>query len=174
MNHHSFNTVLQDRTLWYDGDSTYDSDQLLQLVNNHDIKYVDKINDLVKQYNNYVAADKQLTIKQDCQLLPHQWIIPAKYKKLDVIDYVCNKHQSLFDDTQRDIRLAKEFALYKKYDLFDVLRTIIYIINTLDQNNVVWGVGRGSSVSSYILYIIGVHDVDSYLYDLDINDFLHD
>jgi DNA polymerase III alpha subunit len=38
----------------------------------------------------------------------------------------------------------------------------------------VWGIGRGSSVSSYVLYVLGVHDVDSYAYDLDIGDFLHD
>jgi len=40
------------------------------------------------------------------------------------------------------------------------------------KNNLVWGVGRGSSVSSYLLYLIGVHKVDSYKYRLDIKEFL--
>lgn len=174
MNHHSYNTVLQDRTLWYDGDSTYNSNQLLSLVPKYDVQYVDSINDLVKQYNNYVSDEKQLKVKNACNALKYDWTIPAKYKNLNVIEYVCDKHNKLFDDNLRDIRLASELALYKKYDLFDVLRMIIYVINTLDLNDIVWGIGRGSSVSSYVLYIIGVHDVDSYMYDLDINDFLHD
>jgi DNA polymerase III alpha subunit len=47
-----------------------------------------------------------------------------------------------------------------------------YLVDTLRKNNVVWGVGRGSSVASYILYLIGVHKVDSIKYNLDINEFL--
>jgi DNA polymerase III alpha subunit len=39
-------------------------------------------------------------------------------------------------------------------------------------NNIVWGVGRGSSVSSYVLYLLGVHRVNSLYYDLDIHEFL--
>jgi DNA polymerase III alpha subunit len=37
---------------------------------------------------------------------------------------------------------------------------------------VLWGVGRGSSVASYCLYILGVHKVDSIKYELDIHEFL--
>ena len=47
-----------------------------------------------------------------------------------------------------------------------------YIIDTLRENNIVWGVGRGSSVSSYMLYLIGVHKVDSIKYNLNINEFI--
>ena len=39
-------------------------------------------------------------------------------------------------------------------------------------NGVIWGVGRGSSVASYVLYLIGIHKVDSMYYDLPINEFL--
>ena len=80
------------------------------------------------------------------------------------------------DDTEvnkRAVRVAKELSLFKTHGLFDILRVLIYVINTLDHNSVVWGVGRGSSVSSYVFYLIGVHDVDSVRYELDIEDFLH-
>jgi DNA polymerase III alpha subunit len=40
------------------------------------------------------------------------------------------------------------------------------------ENDIVWGVGRGSSVASYTLYLIGVHKIDSIKYELDINEFL--
>ena len=66
----------------------------------------------------------------------------------------------------------EEIKIYKNLELMDVLATLIYIINTLVDNNIVWGVGRGSSVSSYVLYLIGVHDIDSFKYDLKIEDFL--
>jgi DNA polymerase III alpha subunit len=49
---------------------------------------------------------------------------------------------------------------------------MVYVIDTFKKNNVIWGVGRGSSVSSYILYLLEVHDVDSVMYDLDFNEFL--
>jgi DNA polymerase III alpha subunit len=49
---------------------------------------------------------------------------------------------------------------------------LIYIIDTMRKNNIVWGVGRGSSVASYILYLLGVHKVDSVKYNLHIEEFL--
>jgi DNA polymerase III alpha subunit len=33
-------------------------------------------------------------------------------------------------------------------------------------------VGRGSSVASYVLYLLGVHRIDSMFYDLDPSEFL--
>ena len=29
------------------------------------------------------------------------------------------------------------------------------------ENNIVWGVGRGSPVASYVLFLIGVHRINS-------------
>ena len=40
------------------------------------------------------------------------------------------------------------------------------------EHQVIWGVGRGSSVASYVLYKLGVHRVDSMYYDLDPQEFL--
>jgi DNA polymerase III alpha subunit len=40
------------------------------------------------------------------------------------------------------------------------------------KENIVWGVGRGSSVASYVLYLIGVHKIDSLYYNLDVEEFL--
>ena len=42
----------------------------------------------------------------------------------------------------------------------------------MKQNNLIWGVGRGSSVASYVLYLLGVHRIDSLHYNLDIAEFL--
>lgn len=175
----SFNTQLKDRLLWYDGDSSFDASNLISLMAKHSIKYVDEINESVKQFNKYCSKNQQLKVKESCRSLSYEWNIPEEYKKLDVVEYLFQQHIKITKNLskeeaeKRDIRLIEEIKLYKEKGLFDVLRTIIYIINTLSSKQVVWGVGRGSSVSSYVLYVIGVHDVDSVFYDLDISDFLH-
>lgn len=135
---------------------------------------------MVQEYNRNVSAENEITVKSNCRPLDLTWNIPDRYKKLDVVSYLLDAHDALFEGTddnemtKREERLAEELVKFKKLGLFDVLRTVIWIINTLSIHDVVWGIGRGSSVSSYVLYVIGVHDVDSYAYHLDINDFLHD
>ena len=54
----------------------------------------------------------------------------------------------------------------------NVLRYMVYLVNFMRENNIVWGVGRGSSVASYVLYLIGVHRIDSIQYGLDWREFL--
>jgi DNA polymerase III alpha subunit len=73
-------------------------------------------------------------------------------------------------DEQRD-RVSQELELYIKHGMYDVLHVMKYIVDTLRANNIVWGVGRGSSVASYVLYLIGVHKVDSIKYKLPIEEF---
>lgn len=177
---HLLNTKLKDRTLWYDGDSSFNVNTLTQSLQRYDVKYVDELNDLVREYNQHVAAQQELKVKNHSNQLCYQWTIPEQYKNLNVFEYLVKAHTVLMDDKpeaeleQRERRLCAEIIQYRKYGLDDVLRAVIWIINTLTANNVVWGVGRGSSVSSYVLYVIGVHDVDSFAYNLDLDDFLHE
>ena len=65
-----------------------------------------------------------------------------------------------------------ELTEFKARKLYPVLTVLIYIIDTMRKNNLVWGIGRGSSVASYVLYLIGIHKVDSLKYNLDIKEFL--
>ena len=69
-------------------------------------------------------------------------------------------------------RCGEELLLYQERDLFNLLRYMKYLVDTMRKNNIVWGVGRGSSVASYVLYLIGIHRIDSIKYNLDINEFL--
>lgn len=62
--------------------------------------------------------------------------------------------------------------MYQDRDAFDLLRYLKYLVDTMRANNVVWGVGRGSSVASFVLYLIGVHKINSLSYDLDPTEFL--
>jgi DNA polymerase III alpha subunit len=62
--------------------------------------------------------------------------------------------------------------LFQERNLFDLLRYLKYLVDTLQANRMIWGVGRGSSVASYVLYLLGVHRIDSMFYDLDPSEFL--
>ena len=68
--------------------------------------------------------------------------------------------------------MGKELLLYQEKDLFDLLRYLKYLIDTMKQNGIIWGVGRGSSVASYVLYLLEVHRIDSMYYDLSPEEFL--
>ncbi len=175
-----FYTELNNRKLYFDGVSSYDPNKILQLRSKYDINWVDFITPTIDQYNKLVSSSKKIQVKKDCGLLNISWNLPEKYQKLNVIQYVMDKHiditKGMSDDEiiNRDNRLISELSTYHKVNKFDILKTIIYIVETLEVNDIVYGVGRGSSVSSYVLYVIGIHDIDSYAFDLDINDFFHD
>ncbi len=95
-----------------------------------------------------------------------KWFIPD--------DYYPNLTEMLYSmcetEEQKD-RVSQELELYIKHGIYDVLHVMKYIVDTLRNNNVVWGVGRGSSVASYVLYLIGVHKIDSIKYNLPIEEF---
>ncbi len=98
----------------------------------------------------------------------NNWSMPEEYKQLDIAQYVL----SLCKTDAELQRVGEELLLYQERNLFDLLRYMKYLVDTLRKHNIVWGVGRGSSVSSYILYLLGVHKINSMYYDLDITEFL--
>jgi DNA polymerase III alpha subunit len=78
----------------------------------------------------------------------------------------------LCDSDARLQRCGEELLLFQERNLFDLLRYLKYLVDTLQANRMIWGVGRGSSVASYVLYLLGVHRIDSMFYDLDAREFL--
>lgn len=172
--------VLDDRTLWFDGDFTVKSTEVEKYIINGNTNglYVDELTDEIIKYNSLVPKEQKINIKKDIKPFDLSWNIPNEYKNLNVHEYIYSKleQQNIQDDQLyiRVKRVIQELKLFEQYDIIDLIRVLIYIINTFYTNNIVWGIGRGSSTSSYILYLIGVHDVDSVLYDLDVNDFIHD
>jgi DNA polymerase III alpha subunit len=174
----SSNTKLKNRTLWFDGDTSYPSSNIHAAFGFDGPVFVDEMSKDVEKFNRLVSHEKQIRVKTENRPFDFKWTIPDEYKNIDVMDYLVSKldQQNITDPKElktRAVRVVKELKLYKQHELLDVLRVLIYVINTLNSNQVVWGVGRGSSVSSYVLYLIGVHDVDSVKYELDIEDFLH-
>lgn len=97
-----------------------------------------------------------------------QWFMPDTYKELDIAEYII----SLCKTDAELQRVGQELLLYQERNLFDLLRYLKYLVDLMTQNRLIWGVGRGSSVASYVLYLLGVHRIDSLYYDLDPEEFL--
>lgn len=96
------------------------------------------------------------------------WHMPEEYKNLDIAQHVLDLCQ-----TQEELqRCGQELLLYQERGLFDLLKYLKYLVDVMKQNQVIWGVGRGSSVASYVLYKLGVHRIDSMYYNLDPGEFL--
>jgi len=128
--------------------------------------------DIVKEYNN-AAFELDLEELVSKGNWSKDFNIPQYYKDINVKEYVTR----LLPTSGQDIkiiteRVDMELAEFEARNLFSVLQMLIYIIDTMRKNNIVWGVGRGSSVASYILYLMGVHKVDSVKYNLHIKEFL--
>ena len=167
--------------LWHDGSISVDPDLIIDYVYKLSSRNVDLsklyVTSKTKDIDNYnLFADNKLTIKTDCQLdVPFKWNIPDKYKYLDIDKYLIDLITIIEKDdlyNKRIERLAYEIYLFKKLNLCDIIKTLIYIIDVMKEKKVIWGVGRGSSCSSYLLYLIGLHEVDTVKFDIDIEDFL--
>ena len=120
----------------------------------------------IQELQQYQQFDFDL--EQFDQRNQSQWRMPEEYRKLDIARW-------LLDECATDPelqRVADELMLFQERDLFDLLRWLKYFVDTMRKHKVVWGVGRGSSVASYVLYLIGVHKINSMYYDLDISEFL--
>jgi DNA polymerase III alpha subunit len=96
----------------------------------------------------------------------NNWSIPVGYQTMDIEQWLVENCP-----TYNYTRLADELALFQKHHMIPVLRAMKYVVDTLRNNNVVWGVGRGSSVASYVLFLIGVHKIDPIKYELPIEEF---
>ena len=133
---------------------------------------VDKFNAAMEEQGldklqKYIPLDvDQKTFDGVCQ---SEWFMPDEYKTLNVYDYVMNKAG---DDLAELERVEEELAQFKVRGMTNLLRYMVYLVDFMRENNIVWGVGRGSSVASYVLYLIGVHKINSIKYDLDWHEFL--
>ena len=102
--------------------------------------------------------------KENCD----NWHMPEKYYQINVLQWLLARCQN---DEEKG-RVQMEYDLFEKKKFIRVLQFLIYFVDTLRANNMVWGVGRGSSVASFCLFLIGVHKINPMLYNLDITEFL--
>jgi len=98
----------------------------------------------------------------------HTWFMPEEYLNLDIAKYLLE----LCKTSEELQRVGEELIQFQEREMFPLLCYCKYLVDIMRKHNIVWGVGRGSSVSSYVLYLIGIHKIDSLYYDLPIEEFL--
>ena len=125
------------------------------------------------KFCNELGIDRLKILGEDDFDRINTYNIPIHYKEIDVEEYI----RGLIPTSGQDVkiitdRVEMELELYKERNLFPIIQVLLFVVDILRRNDLVWGVGRGSSVASYILYLIGIHKVDSIKYNLDIREFL--
>jgi DNA polymerase III alpha subunit len=138
-------------------DQSVDLEQIVNVVNNPDA--------LLTWYNE---CETDLSVEEFDQKNQQKWYMPESYLTLDIAEHVL----SLCKTPEQLQRAGQELLLYQERNLFDLLRYLKYLVDVMTENCIIWGVGRGSSVASYVLYLLGVHRIDSLYYDLDPEEFL--
>lgn len=127
----------------------------------------------------YIPLDvDQKTFDKVCQ---SEWLMPDEYKTYDMLGFfdvmIARETGYAISDlsymkTKEYARKEEELKEFQKRGLVQLLRYMKYLVDFMRENNIVWGVGRGSSVSSYLLYLIGVHRINPIQYGLDWREFL--
>jgi DNA polymerase III alpha subunit len=163
------------------GDCVYTESDVLELLYQNPELDISRLQ--IETAEQYLTALKELGIDLPTVSLPverkgglrefdqrniQDWHMPQEYHEMDIRNYLLEKCGS---DEERT-RVEEEYKLFAEKGFTKVLQFLVYFIDTLRQHNIVWGVGRGSSVSSFCLFLIGVHKINPLLYNLDYREFL--
>lgn len=163
-------TILSNRLLRYDGKSVVEpseiGDLLLSGVSPDNIISTE-ISEDIKLFNTMSDIPIVLYNQEDESYnLDFTWGIPQEFLDIDLIDYF-----SKFITPENELRIIAELEMVLKLDIQEEFKTIIYVVHKLKEDKVLWGVGRGSSCSSYLLFLIGIHCVDCIKYDIPMTEF---
>ena len=163
------------------GDCIYSEDEIIeQLYIDPQLNIDNLFIETAKQYNESLKKiginlpflqeepSHSETATEFDQRMQKNWFMPQEYHDIDTLAYLLDRCQT---DEEKD-RVNIEHELFEKKNFIKVLQFLIYFIDTLRKNNIVWGVGRGSSVASFCLFLIGVHKINPLLYNLDHREFL--
>lgn len=156
------------------GNPIFNESDIFNLFYTEDISFLDKITaedkeELKSLPNIKINKDSDLSIESFDKSQQDTWFMPDEYKNFDIESYIMNLCPPWDPHMQR---VLDEMNVYKEKNMLNLLKWLKYFVDTARSNNIVWGVGRGSSVSSYVLFLLGIHKIDSIKYNLDYKDFL--
>jgi DNA polymerase III alpha subunit len=158
------------------GNPIFQEHDIFNMLYKGQLEYIDQIfveptTEVQELFNNLGITPKTIINTPDLESFDianqKSWFIPDNYfpNLVEMLYGMCTTEE-------QTNRVSEELEAFIKHDMLDLLFCLKYIVDTLRANNVVWGVGRGSSVASYVLYLLGVHKIDSLKYNLDWREFL--
>jgi len=163
------------------GECSYQEDDIIDLIysdpefditklnTSENARYNQAIDTLDSELSKMqIPQARDITLEQFDKQHTSDWHIPDSYKKIDVTTWLLEKCTS---EQERE-RVKEEMILFEAKGFVSVLKFLIYFVDVLRQQNMVWGVGRGSSVASFCLFLIGVNKINPIQYNLDYREFL--
>jgi len=140
-------------------------DKAGQLTVNSSIldRYINGCNDL-GQAPSFYSQPLPMTVEEALK----NWNLPGDIASLDLDIYFAEKISTI----EEAHRVVEELELFRSRGLEPMLRFMIYLVRIMKENNIIWGVGRGSSVSSFLLYLVELHQINPIKYNLDIKEFI--
>ena len=156
------------------GNVIYNTNDVVELIYSNKEHLLEKIySEDLEEFKNLPtkkidSSIYNIDIEEFDQICQSEWFMPDEYKNFNIVECVLDQTAN---ETEYQ-RAVEELTVYENRNMFDLLRWLKYVVDTCRANNIVWGVGRGSSVASYVLYLLGVHRIDSIKYDLDWQEFL--
>ena len=129
---------------------------------------INEILDIVSDTKFITYVDPNISVEEFDKLNQSNYYMPIEYQTMDIAKYILDQTNG-YAELQR---AGEELILFQERGLFPLLRYLKYLVDTMRKHNIVWGVGRGSSIASFVLFLLGVHRINSLFYDLSIDEFL--
>ena len=96
------------------------------------------------------------------------WLTPEPFASIDVLDWCISQCS-----TEQEIQRVKmEISEMQQRNMISLVRHLIYCVDIWRKSGIVWGVGRGSSVCSFVLFLVGINRINPLEYDLDLREWL--
>lgn len=182
----SWELPTEHRILWADGKSSYDpnyiEDALYVRYKTNTLAseiFVTETSDQVKAYNRLMWDGTQLRTRQPEEVVVAEptWpemddVVPHVKQRLE--EFIVGRNLTNAQAEPYIERVMQELEFYEKRGLIPVLQACFRVINTLEEHQITWGAGRGSSVASFVLFLLGIHDIDSVKYDIPLTEFFGD
>jgi DNA polymerase III alpha subunit len=133
---------------------------------------IEQFKETCRMFDNGVSIETikplDITPEEEHTRRAQNWFISEEIRLIPVRSFLLSL---CANDVERE-RVNMEMDLFEERDLIPLLQLMMYLIDHFRQKEIVWGVGRGSSVASYCLFLLGVHRINSIQYNLDIGEFL--
>ena len=150
------------------GEIVYNIEDVVDLIMKQQTTAGITVDGTVQLEDTSPETDISLSVDEYDMMNQRNWLMPEEYKRMDIAQHVID----LCKTTSEIQRAGEELLMFQERNLFNLLKHLKYLVDTMRDNKIIWGVGRGSSVASYVLYLLGVHRIDSMYYDLDPGEFL--